>query len=213
MFQLVMMPSRFLETMASPDELDNSREQRRRVLGAHLLDAETQMPRKGERNVGLIQRERVRPIIVGHELADQAASLAQRNEGGGADPLRAHRGLEIVAKIGLLDVSHADRRRIDCVKRPRRVAFDGGPIAIGQAAPGNEPHHARLVGEQDRRTLAVQGAQDRRHRGIIDRRETAGALQLLGQLIERGLLLDATGQLLFGTLAIGDVLLDPHRVR
>src|SRR5215472_15715895 len=93
------------------------------------------------------------------------------------------------------------------------MPFDGGAIAIRQATPGDEPHYADLIIQQDRRARTIQGALDRSQCEIVDGLEAGRALQLLGELVKRGLLLHAASELLFRLLAVVDVLLNPNRVK
>ena len=70
--------------------------------------------------------------------------------------LPRNRFLERGGKVGPADVLETDRTRIFFVPVPRRMALNGVPISVRQAAPCDEAHHAAVVEQQDGGPLAGQ---------------------------------------------------------
>ena len=105
--------------------------------------------------MGLQLREDVRTIAIDHEFSKQAAALLERNECERVDALGAHGLLERFGQLGTLDIFEANRLCILEVPLPRRMAVDRAPVILGQRTPRDEPHHARLVEQQDGRAIAA----------------------------------------------------------
>jgi hypothetical protein len=77
----------------------------------------------------------------------------------------------------------------------------------------DEPHHTGMVEQQDGSALASQNPEDRIQSRLVDVLGRFGLLQPLGELIERGLLLQPASKRCFRPLAVRDVVLDAHRVK
>src|SRR5437762_74223 len=93
------------------------------------------------------------------------------------------------------------------------MAFDSHAVVIRQTPPRNESQSSGIVVLQNRRPLTIQRALDRGQSRLVHCIVAAGALELLGELIERGLLFHAARKLILGVLAAGDVLLGPDRIK
>ena len=77
---------------------------------------------------------------------------------------------------------------------PGRVPLDRLAVILRESAPGDETHHAGLIEEEDRGALGPERAVDRLERGIVDGLDMLGAMQPVGQLVERRQLLHAPGE-------------------
>ena len=140
-----------------------------RLFGLHPFDGEAESAGKIEREIDLVAAERVRRLVIGHELAgDLAVRRHQRNERQRADAFLFDNGCNCLRQIGMLDVIDADGLRICFVGSPGRMAVNGGAIAVGQSAPGNEPHRAGFVEAEHRGAAAMQGPQDSVDRRLVD---------------------------------------------
>jgi hypothetical protein len=91
------------------------------------------------------------------------------------------------------------------------VAVGGAAIRFRQAAPGDEPHLVGLVEAQDRGAAAMQRGEDGIERRVVDVRQAGGAVKLVGELIERRLLVGAPRQHGFAAFTRGDVAGDLRR--
>ena len=88
------------------------------------------------------------------------------------------------------------------------MPFDGLPVAIGKAAPADKAHHACAIEQQDRSALAAYRLQDRFQRRIVNVVRALRAEQLVGELIERGLLARPLVERVGGALLFRDVARD-----
>jgi hypothetical protein len=107
----------------------------------------------------------VRLVVVQHELAEQAPSADERDEGERRDALLAYSALELGPEAGCGDVVDEHRLRILRSRGPRRVALRGGAIAVGKTAPGAEAEDAVAAVEQHRGALGAGGGEERVERG------------------------------------------------
>src|SRR5919198_1654573 len=92
------------------------------------------------------------------------------------------------------------------------MAVDRAPVILGEAAPGYEPHRARLVEQQNGGAIAAQRPDDRIERRLVDLGQRPGMLQPFGEFVERLLLRCSARERLLRLLAIGDVMLDANGV-
>ncbi len=68
------------------------------------------------------------------------------------------------------------------------MAFDGAPILLRQSAPRLETHHALIIKQQDRSTVGIQGFENGVERLLVQVGKPLGAVDRIGQLIEKVLL-------------------------
>ena len=152
-----------------------------RLAGLHSFQAEAELAGNNDSKVDLGVGERTRRIAVRHELANEIAFCKKRNERERADAFCLDRRFESVIEIGAVDILDADQLRFFRIPGPRRVAVHGPAIAVRQAAPGDEPHGARIVEQEDRGALAPQSFADRVQCGIARIAARPGTKQSVGK--------------------------------
>ena len=96
------------------------------------------------------------------------------------------------------DVLEVDRTRICFVPVPRRMAFDGLPVPVRQAAPSDEAHHVAVVEQQDGGALAGECREDGVQADVVNVWKRRGVLEPFGEPEQRRLLFAAARQRLFG---------------
>ena len=157
--------------------------------------------------------ETMRPVVIGHEFPGEPAVDQDRNEGDGCDAFSRHRFLELVRKRGSADILEVDRKRTCFVPVPRRMAFDGLPVAVRQAPPSDEMHHVAVVEHKDGGALAGERRADGVQADVVNVWKRRGVLEPFGEPEQGRLLFAAARQRLFGCLAGADVMLNAHRVQ
>ena len=113
--------------------------------------------------------------------------------------------LERRVEFGAIDIGHADRLGIGVVQHPGRMRGGGAPIALRQAAPGDETHHTIGYRSAGSRRGAMHRVHDRVQRRFIDGFDRLRAIEPVGEAIERRLLVGAPGHDRFRALARGHV--------
>src|SRR5262245_56778583 len=144
----------------------------RRVLpqkffGAFAINTEGELPGDGQTEREFAVAKNVGRVEIRYYLADELSTGDEREERERADALAFDYGFERVVYFSQVNIVNANRLQISFVCLPRRMAFNGVAITVGQTAPAGKPHHAGVVQEQDRSAVAPQGAENRvQRRGI-----------------------------------------------
>ena len=148
----------------------------------------------------------MRRVPVEHELPEQAAAADKRHERERPDALLPHDALERRLEPGAGDILDENRLRVVGVRRPRRVPLGEGAVAVGEAAPGAEPEHTVVVGEQDGGPVGAGGLEQRVERRLEHLLEHAGARNGVGEAVDGVEVAQPPAQL----LALADVARRPE---
>src|SRR6185295_15358177 len=87
------------------------------------------------------------------------------------------------------DITDTNWFGVDCVAGPWRMTVNNPSIILRQSRPRNEPHHPRLIKEEDGGTFTTQGAADRVQSCIVDVCQRGGTEEPICELIQRCLLI------------------------
>ena len=174
---------------------------------------EAKLPRqsKGDMHLGL--RKDVRSIVVRHELADQHAILLNRNKSDCADALTRNGFLQVLRQIGCSDVLEMHGAGICFPHHPRRMSLHGLPVCIGEAAPGDKPHHAALIKQENGRPLTIKRPIDGIERNVMRLLDRSDVLKPVGKLKKHRLFMHPPREGLLGQLAVGNVVLHADGVK
>src|SRR5690606_28013046 len=148
------------------------------------LDAEAKLVRDVHREIRFLLRIEMRPLVIGHELADNLAVLDQRDERQRCNPFLLDRVLDGASDLRLVYILDEDWIRIAVMGLPWRVPGRRLPVGFGKAAPCHELHLASLVKQQYRRAAAGQRGADSVKGGLINLTKLFGPIECIRKTIE-----------------------------
>src|SRR5689334_11163521 len=127
-----------------------------RVVSSLASDRECELAADVQAQFYFLARTDVRRVVIEHELADHFSPADQRHEIERLNSFFLNYRAEVVVEIGSGDIADRDWLRVEVVRLPRRVSFNGANVLIRQAARSDEAHHGRFVKQKNRGSVTTQ---------------------------------------------------------